>query len=355
MGTGRKIRGCASFPEVDKENELILAEALKAALPHYMKHPILHVQHSERPVGIVERAEFDENGALYIEGSIFDTPENDVVWKDIQEGKLNKFSIFGRRVEGTPECQLPPELRKSPCVTRALELYSISVVGDNAINPKTYLEVAKGGDGTPFGEYEDFKECVSQNQSKDNPEAYCASVHKKITGEWPSEKAEPEPGPEKAEPEEPEETKEPIKCKKSESDISARLAKIEETLAKLVESDKKVHETMKSEEKMEDKETKEPVEKAEPVETVKAEPVPTPDYVVKAVMEDEIRKSISEIQKAYDARFETIEKAYSELRETVEKMKKEKIEKGGNVVVIAREKIEANPRLGNLDILKEVI
>ena len=106
---------------------------------------------------------------------------------------------------------------------------------------------------------------------------------------------------------------------------------------------------------MEDKETKEPVEKAEPVETVKAEPVPTPDYVVKAVMEDEIRKSISEIQKAYDARFETIEKAYSELRETVEKMKKEKIEKGGNVVVIAREKIEANPRLGNLDILKEVI
>jgi len=41
----------------------------------------------------------------------------------------------------------------------------------------------------PFGEYEDFDACVRANRNKKNPEAYCASLHKKITGKWPSEKA----------------------------------------------------------------------------------------------------------------------------------------------------------------------
>jgi len=40
----------------------------------------------------------------------------------------------------------------------------------------------------PFGEYKDFADCVSKNRDKGNPEAYCASVHKKITGKWPTEK-----------------------------------------------------------------------------------------------------------------------------------------------------------------------
>lgn len=41
----------------------------------------------------------------------------------------------------------------------------------------------------PFGEYSDFDECVRKNKDKKNPEAYCASLHKKITGKWPSEKS----------------------------------------------------------------------------------------------------------------------------------------------------------------------
>jgi len=35
----------------------------------------------------------------------------------------------------------------------------------------------------PFGEYKDFKDCVSKNQDADNPEAYCAEIKKKIEGE----------------------------------------------------------------------------------------------------------------------------------------------------------------------------
>lgn len=46
----------------------------------------------------------------------------------------------------------------------------------------------KSIESKPFGEYEDFNECVRDNQDKRDPEAYCAEIHKEITGEYPSEK-----------------------------------------------------------------------------------------------------------------------------------------------------------------------
>jgi len=39
----------------------------------------------------------------------------------------------------------------------------------------------------PFGKYESFADCVSKNQDKNDPEAYCASLEEKITGKWPAE------------------------------------------------------------------------------------------------------------------------------------------------------------------------
>jgi hypothetical protein len=39
----------------------------------------------------------------------------------------------------------------------------------------------------PFGEYDSFADCVAQNQSKDDPEAFCAWLHYHITGQWPQE------------------------------------------------------------------------------------------------------------------------------------------------------------------------
>jgi hypothetical protein len=40
----------------------------------------------------------------------------------------------------------------------------------------------------PFGKYKDFDQCVAQNQDASSPESYCAAIHKKITGKWPTEK-----------------------------------------------------------------------------------------------------------------------------------------------------------------------
>ena len=34
----------------------------------------------------------------------------------------------------------------------------------------------------PFGEYSSFADCVKKNQSKKDPEAYCAVIKKKIEG-----------------------------------------------------------------------------------------------------------------------------------------------------------------------------
>ncbi len=40
----------------------------------------------------------------------------------------------------------------------------------------------------PFGDFKDFQDCVDKNSDKSNPEAYCAWLHKRITGKWPTEK-----------------------------------------------------------------------------------------------------------------------------------------------------------------------
>jgi len=39
----------------------------------------------------------------------------------------------------------------------------------------------------PFGDYTDFADCVSKNQKKKNPEAFCAWLHKRLTGKTPAE------------------------------------------------------------------------------------------------------------------------------------------------------------------------
>ena len=38
----------------------------------------------------------------------------------------------------------------------------------------------------PFAGYEDMQECISDNQDKDDPAAYCAYLHHQDTGEWPA-------------------------------------------------------------------------------------------------------------------------------------------------------------------------
>lgn len=43
-------------------------------------------------------------------------------------------------------------------------------------------------EGKPFAGYNDFQSCVNDNQDKQNPQAYCAEIHKQATGNYPNEK-----------------------------------------------------------------------------------------------------------------------------------------------------------------------
>ena len=329
--TDRRIIGRAHFPRVDRENELILTEAIKKALPQYMKHPILHLQHTERPVGTVTKAEIDAEGALNIEGSIFDTPDTDDVWNDIENGKLTKFSIFGKRDSGSYECAIPPEQRVSPCVTKALTLFSISLVGENAMNPDTFLEVAKGirkGDSTPDDEKEE----------KEEDEVEKCNFPKK------SDDLIREPG------NKTDMLERLGNMEKAHSEYMTRLSKMEEAFMNFTKAQEKESEEENMDKDMDkDKDKEEKVEKAAVKE-------PEPEFIIKATLDSEIKKAVDEIKKAYGEELSAIKKAHDDLKETVEKMKKETIEKGGHVVVITtKEQIDANPKLQQLEMIGDVV
>ncbi len=52
-------------------------------------------------------------------------------------------------------------------------------MGDDESNPTE--------DSKPFAGYQDFEECVKDNQDKEDPEGFCAYLHHQETGEYPSE------------------------------------------------------------------------------------------------------------------------------------------------------------------------
>jgi len=144
-GSDRRIWGLASSPDPDRENDSITRAAMEEALAFFMRHPILHLYHTERPVGIVSRAWF-KGDDLFIEGKIWDGPDLDDVWNLIQRGILTQWSIKGRPRKRTGgSCPLPPALRTSPCSIESLWLDSISICPKGtAMNQKTFADVVKG-------------------------------------------------------------------------------------------------------------------------------------------------------------------------------------------------------------------
>jgi phage head maturation protease len=318
----REIYGVAHVPIMDRENEIILSDAIREALPHYMELPILHVQHTERPIGTVTKAWVDDEGKLHLHGKIKETPDTDDVWEDITKGELNKFSIFGKRIRYSGECGVSPTQRLTPCITKAMHLFSISVVGNNAMNPETFLEVAKA-----YG-----SDTVEEEDKKEEEVEKCGTCPKKADEEEEVEKSE-DSGL----------LHEPTNM----SSIMGRLDGVEKSVAALYEMANPVEKSEGEDSMDEKKEEKkdETVEKAAPVveEKKDEETTVSPEYVVKAELSQYITKAeLDTITKAYDE----IKKAHDELKARVEKMEQETIEKGGNVVIIQNKYLDE--KLGNL-------
>lgn len=139
----RVIRGIASVEDVDRENEIITKAALQNALDGFKQLPILHLQHTERPAGLITKGEITDRG-FEIESKIPKHKQWDDIWERIEKGDLSKYSIHGRRRVYSPECRLSVRSRDSPCVTNGLYLDSVSIVkGDTAVNQKSMVEIVK--------------------------------------------------------------------------------------------------------------------------------------------------------------------------------------------------------------------
>lgn len=369
-----QISGCAHFEDIDRENEVIAIKAIKESLTNFMKHPILHYQHTERPIGTFTEA-IIKGKALYVKANVYDTPDNADAWEEIKTGKLNAFSIYGKRKIASPECKLRPEQRTAPCRTDALDLWSISAVGKQVgtheVNEHTFLDVVKAlatGMSQTSADYyknEDILIKADTTEStlihttvdgtggrrKDNMED--EDVQKCNKGDAVEHYTENQESPTGIPIEE-----DILKSEESNpSEIMKRLSAVEGVLQKLVDSDKKVHETMKGD----DFEGEPPTEKATSEDTDgRREPMPLEkgeEEKEKDKMEDkeEVQKATpveEEIVKSElvnedlitKAQMDTFTKAFTDeltvLKARIEKMENETIQKSGPIVVIGDQVVE---------------
>lgn len=342
--TKRKIKGVAHFEKADRENEIILIEAFTHAAVDFMKHPILHLNHTERPVGFFTKAEVIGN-AFHVEADIFDTADTDDVWEQVQKGVYNKFSVFGRRKVASSECKLLPFQRTSPCITKAIALWSISLVGDNAVNTDTYVDLVKA---FSVEKQDKLIKCDGQNLNT-MADPLINTLEKCNEGDL--HKSDDDPL---------------AKDGRNISSILERIIGMETILNRLVESDAKVHAGMGDNMAKADEGTEQvahpeqPIQKAEEVAPTEQEKI---EIFTKAQVEELIagkeelfKKAFmetvsSELKKAFDEKFTAIETR-------IAKVENETIIKGGQVVVVQADlekplgtPLVMNERLSNLNAL----
>ena len=315
----RMIEGIATAPVMDREKEIILSEAIQKALPDYLKLPVLHYNHTERPIGMVTEARIVESGGLYVKAFIKDTKDADDVWERITKGEINAFSIYGRRRQGSSECKLHPNSRTSPCITKSIYLDSITLCGDNKVNPATHFNIIKSIIEENINTKELNIMASDELKSEDDISKGCGVKP-------PIEKME-------TESEEDEKTE-------SIEELIEEVSALKEIVNKLVESDKKVHNTMEkgemeSNEQLVDENIKVKGEELTAPVT-KAEIVESPEVFSKADVIQEISKATTEIYKAFEAKI-------NELKSELETVKNETIMKGGNVVVIKGDEVKEAP------------
>ncbi len=115
------VFGYASTYDVDTDDTQITREALESAKNDLLKYSTVLFNHNmDRPIGKVIETEIDEIGLLV---KIVLSKEEKEIWKKIQEGIINKFSIKGR----TPGLE-PVEGAGQINQINDIELFEVSLV-----------------------------------------------------------------------------------------------------------------------------------------------------------------------------------------------------------------------------------
>ena len=124
-----RVFGTASTGAVDDADETVSPDAMKAALPAYMRFGALREMHGLTAAGATLSAEVGEDGATRIAAHVVDP----VAVKKVQLGVYKGFSIGGRVLSRDPADR--------KVITR-LKLNEISLV-DRPCNPEAVIDMWK--------------------------------------------------------------------------------------------------------------------------------------------------------------------------------------------------------------------
>ena len=124
-----KVWGFASSEAVDSDGETITADAMKAALPDYMKFGAVREMHQNSAAGTAIEANVDEMGKTFFGAHIVDP----VAVKKVQTGVYKGFSIGGK-------VTVRDDLNKT--IIKGIKLVEVSLV-DRPANPEAVFTMYK--------------------------------------------------------------------------------------------------------------------------------------------------------------------------------------------------------------------
>lgn len=140
-----KVWGYASTGDVDSDGETITADAMKAALPDYMKFGAVREMHQSTAAGTAIEAEVRDDGKTWFGAHIVDPVAVLKVRTEVYKG----FSIGGKVVERDVT---------NKKVIKALDLIEVSLV-DRPANPNAVFTMYKAA-GTPADDVDALAELL---------------------------------------------------------------------------------------------------------------------------------------------------------------------------------------------------
>src|SRR6201993_1275670 len=141
-----RVHGIATSETVDDQDEIVRAEAIRAALPDYMRFPALREMHQLLAAGTTLEAEVGDDGTTRIVAHVVDPVA-------VVKGKnqvYRGFSIGGRVTQRDP---------RDPKKITGLVLNDISLV-DRPANPEAIFDCWKAAITTDALKPESIGECA---------------------------------------------------------------------------------------------------------------------------------------------------------------------------------------------------
>ena len=128
------VSGIASSESMDSDGEIIRADAIKKAIPDYMKWGAVREMHSNIAAGSALSIRVNDDGQTEFEAHVVD----DGSIKKVKAGVLKGFSVGGKKLEYDPTNRR---------VITGIKLSEISLV-DRPANPDCRFEIAKFDGGS---------------------------------------------------------------------------------------------------------------------------------------------------------------------------------------------------------------